>query len=179
MLIWLKQNSIQILGLILTCGISILAFGKLENDIQKLQKLMQNSKIFEEPMIFTAYSNSGCITNGNYIDFTNFLTNFGVGDQFTLKTGTFNSSKNGIYEFSFSGYHEFNGNTGIIVEKNGEPILSSLGSFNLKEHGLTSGFGWQVQLNVGDTIRLKVSQGKIYGGSFFHRIFNGKLLTIL
>ena len=55
-------------------------------------------------------------------------------------------------------------------------VLASLGAFNLKEHGITSGFNWQMVLNTGDIIQLKVSRGKIYGGLFFYRVLNGKLI---
>ena len=74
---------------------------------------------FSESVMFTAITNENeyIIQNvGEYVTFERFLVN--IGDTFDLKTGTFTSPVDGLFEFTFTG-NARNDWIGIQVWHNG------------------------------------------------------------
>ena len=91
------------------------------------------------PIMFTAVTNANendCDEHthqnvGEYVTFERFLIN--IGDTFDLKSGTFTSPVDGLFEFTFSG-NAWDQWIGIQVYHNGDKKLQiSTGMFILKE----------------------------------------------
>ena len=115
------------------------------------------------------------ITAGQYLEgFNGFFTNFGSG--FMLEYGIFTAGRRGIYEFSVSALHDVlhGGSSVFAVHKNGAQVLSLYTRDQDSE--VTLSFSWIMELQHGDTIRLKVESGRFTCGSPYNCIFNGKLI---
>ena len=164
-----------------------LSLNLLKNEINELRRQMNevDSRVWHlennenDNVIFSAYKNqndgTSVITAGQYLEgFNGFFTNFGSG--FMLEYGIFTAGRKGIYEFSVSALHDVlhGGSSVFAVHKNGAQVLSLYTRDQDSE--VTLSFSWIMELQHGDTIRLKVESGRFTCGSPFNCIFNGKLL---
>ena len=137
------------------------------------------------PVLFSAYSSrtSESITgSGENLIFEDILVN--SGNAYNPTTGVFQAPLNGIYEFSFSCYHDFKSPKNVVeVMKNGRMELAIQGSSMLGWHdgiesdkGLNFGSNWMMSLKKGDRINLRVSMGTVFSAKHANKIFTGKFL---
>ena len=75
---------------------------------------------------------------GEYVTFERFLVN--IGDTFDLKTGTFTSPDDGLFEFTFSG-NAWNDWIGIQVWHNGTMELQITSGMFILRGKFTGNFG--------------------------------------
>ena len=146
----------------------------------KLQKHCEEEKK-ENMIVFSAYINKGTIKEGNYVTFSDFFTNH--GNAFDLETGTFKAPSKGVYEFSFFTMYHFAyfRCSKVAVEVNGRKITSFFAYRDNPEDGHTAtlSHGWIIDLNQGDILRLKVTEGRIFTYEDSYTSFNGKCIKIL
>ena len=132
--------------------------------------VMPNSK----QIMFSAYSDSGTIEEGNFIHFDHSLIN--NGDHFSLSRGEFVAPVDGMYEFSFSAHSESKKYADIEVTKNGEKVFRWYTKNEDNRSILSPTF--MIKLNAGDKIRLKVADDSVYTDDTLYRTFSGKLLAL-
>ena len=111
--------------------------------------------------------------------FQNFHVN--IGNTFDLSTGTFTAPVSGVYEFAFSGNSDSDDDCFIQIYKNESNKLHSFytrGGFGDSEPYSNLASSRIVSLDAEDTMRLKVSSGKLYSSSWLRRVLTGKLLEI-
>ena len=132
--------------------------------------VMPNSK----QIMFSAYSKSGKILEGNFITFDHFLIN--NGNHFFSSRGEFEAPVGGMYEFSFSAHSEHKKYVDIEVKKN-EVIVFRWYAKNEDNTSILSPT-FILQLNAGDKIRLRVADDSVYNDEYMYRTFSGKLLTL-
>ena len=124
------------------------------------------------PIVFSAYKNSGTISAGNYIgDYGKFLTNY--GNSFDLASGIFTAPRGGSFEFFAATYQNYPSHANTIqVYKNDMAEVE----FYSNSDSDTLSFNWIMVLQEGDTVRMKVKQGAFACGSYYGCIFNGKFI---
>ena len=128
------------------------------------------------PIVFSAFKTDGTYYKGDYLDnYDGFLANY--GNSFSLESGIFTSPRNGIFEFFADATKGDVGFNSLVVEKNNIKILE----FNSNQATVagnddTLSFSWIVELEQGDTIRLKVSNGRFTAYSYYNWMFNGKFI---
>ena len=156
---------------------------EVQNKINEMQKkLAEQSQIPQlQDYLFSAVLDDEVkyVGAGNFISFEKFHVNH--GNTFDLSTGTFTTPLKGIYEFSFSGNSNHDEHLSIKVCKNNEEI-HGIYTKNPNEPvkiyaNLASSL--LLLLDVGDTVRVKVSTGKLVSWEYGHTIFNGKLLKLM
>ena len=127
------------------------------------------------PIVFSAFKNSGRASEGEYIrNFNGFLTNY--GNSFNLTSGIFTSPREGVFEFSAAIYHNTQGANDLIVEKSN---INVLGFHTTNNAGTADplNFSWIMELQQGDTVIVKVTgPGSFSAYSNQNWIFNGKFL---
>ena len=129
------------------------------------------------PIVFSAYKSIGEASSGEYLkDFNGFLTN--DGNCFDLSSGIFTPSRPGVYEFSASIFHTLIGFYSLIVEKsNGKVLEFHASAGNVDNNYDTLSFSWIIDINQGETIRLKVSNiGAFVAYADSNWVFNGKFI---
>ena len=124
-------------------------------------------------IIFSAYKNeSDTVFGPGYLEeFNGFLTNFGNG--FILSNGTFTAQREGKYEFSAAANSATIDPAFLAVEHNGAIVLS----FYTYSPDDALSFSWIMELQQGDTVRLKVTSGAFNCGPNYNCIFSGKLIN--
>merc|ERR1712012_1385578 len=114
--------------------------------------------------------------NGDYLDsYDGFLTEY--GSSFSLTSGTFSAQRSGVYSFSASAYHYYQGDNNLFVMKNGQEELE-FHSY-ARESGDNADIltiSWMMELETGDNVRLKVTFGHFQCGSPNNCIFSGKFV---
>ena len=92
--------------------------------------------------------------------------------------GIFTSPREGVFEFSASTYHWTQGSYKLSVEKNNIQILQ-FRSYSETEYGNTDtlSFSWIMEIQQGDTVRLKVADdGTFSAYTYANWTFNGKFI---
>ena len=163
--------------------------GKLEHfemELSKLDVLKTCEEMAEhsvdksaDPIIFSAYKTSGSdigLFGQEYIQsYGYFLTDY--GHSFDLHRGIFTAPRAGVYEFSTvadkHSYTPGEGRSRISVEKNDVTELE----FSSYQEPLS--FNWMMELEQGETVRLKVTSGPFECSSDSVCIFNGKYSGIV
>ena len=131
-----------------------------------------------DDVIFSAYkADSTYIENGHYFEgFSGYLTN--IGNNFELSNGTFTAPRKGIYEFSAAASDNYNTHSSLTVQHNDADVVSFwTGSGSIYD---ALSFNWIMELQQGDTVRLKNTGGLFYCGSGVTNricIFSGKLIN--
>ena len=108
--------------------------------------------------------------------YTTFLTNRGGG--FDLESGVFTAPRAGVYHFSFVALRLNKNRHRMSVEKNNVKVLEFYGETTEDTYGdqdLLS-FDFIIELQQGDTVRLKVTSGAFYCRSDLECIFNGDFI---
>ena len=108
--------------------------------------------------------------------YTKFLTNHGGG--FDLDSGIFTAPRTGVYHFSSAALQNFKGGHIMSVEKNNIKELEFLGETTSGAPGdddLLS-FDFVMELQQGDTVRLKVTSGAFFCHPNYNCIFNGNFI---
>ena len=127
------------------------------------------------PIVFSAFKTDGIFVTGQYLNkYDGFLTSY--GDSFDLASGIFTSPRKGVFEFSAAIYHNTQGANDLIVEKSN---INVLGFHTTNNAGTADplNFSWIMELQQGDTIRLKVTDGRFSAAySYFNWTFNGKFI---
>ena len=106
--------------------------------------------------------------------YTKFLTNH--GDAFDIESGIFTCPRAGVYHFSSAATRWNKAAHRMSVEKNNIKVLefgataSSYGDDDLMS------FDFILELQQGDTIRLKVTSGSFYCSSSYPCIFNDNFI---
>ena len=133
-----------------------------------------------DDVIFSAYkADSTYIENGHYFEgFSGYLTN--IGNNFELSNGTFTAPRKGIYEFSAAAFGNDSDNySSLTVQHNDANVVSFWTGADSKHDTLS--FNWIMDLQQGDTIRLRNTRGIFYcsaGVTNYNCIFNGKLINV-
>ena len=132
------------------------------------------------PIVFSAYKSSNSdYSSREYIkDFNGFLTYHGT--CFDLASGIFTTPRPGVYEFSAAVTHVNRGYNLLIVEKSNGEVLK----FGTTDTSAVDGdggdilsFSWIMELNQGETVRLRVGEYGAFGSDTnFNCIFNGKFI---
>ena len=132
-----------------------------------------------EDAIFSAYKNDSTYieTNGYFEGFGGYLTN--IGNNFELSNGTFTAPRKGIYEFSAAATGYDNSYSRLTVQHNDADVVS----FSTYGNYDTLSFNWIMDLQQGDTIRLRNTHGRFrcesgVNGYKYDCIFNGKLINV-
>ena len=128
------------------------------------------------PIVFSAFKNSGAVSSGEYIrNFNGFLTNY--GNSFSLKFGIFTSPRQGVFEFSATIHHITSGSHHLIVEKSNHQVLEFFSHAEYEDSNDDPlSFSWIMELQQGDTVRLKVTAGIFHAESYAYWMFNGKFI---
>ena len=132
------------------------------------------------PIVFSAFKTAGKrYYTGDYLDnYDGFLTNY--GNSFSLESGIFTSPRQGIFEFSASVAHAYGviGYNSLWIERNNMEfgILQFNSDAKTSGGGDTLSFSWIMELQQGDTIRLKVSAGEFEAYYEYNWTFNGKFI---
>ena len=124
-------------------------------------------------VLFSAYHNKYNFEAGSYLHFKDFHADHNSG--FNLSSGIFYTPLKGTYTFSFFGRHSVIESTIVQVEKNGLIVARVMGSGD-NGFGDTLSYGWSLDLNPGDEVRLKVLTGTIHSGNDY-TVFNGYLIN--
>ena len=134
------------------------------------------------PIVFSAYKSSNSdYSSREYIkDFNGFLTYETYIDCFDLASGIFTTPRPGVYEFSAAVTHANRGYNLLIVEKSNGEVLK----FGTADTSAVDGdgsdilsFSWIMELNQGETVRLKVgNNGKFEAFADANWVFNGKFI---
>ena len=128
------------------------------------------------PIVFSAFKTDGTYYKGDYLDnYDGFLANY--GNSFSLESGIFTSPRKGIFEFSAATHHMDKGESTLRIEKNNIKVLD-FSTYTDTDNGNddTLSFSWIMELQQGDTIRLKVTRGGFRAASYFNWTFNGKFI---
>ena len=131
-----------------------------------------------DDVIFSAYKNDSAYieTNGYFEELSGYLTN--IGNNFELSNGTFTAPRKGIYEFSAAATGYDNSYSSLTVQHNDADVVSFwTGPNSLSD---TLSFNWILELQQGDTIRLRNTRGTFYCYSAVTNsncIFSGKLIN--
>lgn len=129
------------------------------------------------PIVFSAFKTSNeYFYTGDYLNnYNGFLTNY--GNSFNLTSGIFTSPRKGVFEFSAATYHGNQGSDNLIVEKNNIQVLAFHANAETGNgNDDTLSFTWIMELQQGDTVRLKVTKGTFRAASNANWTFNGKFI---
>ena len=131
------------------------------------------------PLVFSAFKNDrGSASSGEYIrNFNGFLTNY--GNSFSLTSGIFTSPRQGVFEFSTAIHHYTRkySNTLVIEKSNSKVLEFEAYAEPNNSNGDTLSFSWIIDINQGETIRLKVgNNGKFEAYADSNWVFNGKFI---
>ena len=117
------------------------------------------------------------LTTGQYItDYNGFLTNY--GNSFSASTGVFTAPRDGIYEFFSATNNIRNTESNLGVMKNN--YVQELEFFTDNDYQDPLSVSWMMDLEKGDTIRLKVTDSNDGGFNCTpdaNCISNGKFIS--
>ena len=148
---------------------------KMEHDDLQAKYLKLKPSEPAPIVLFSAYHNKYNFEAGSYLHFKDFHAEHNSG--FILSSGIFITPLKGTYTFSFFGGHSYIESTIVQVEKNGLIVARVMGSGD-SGFGDTLSYGWSLDLNPGDEVRLKVLTGTIHSGNDY-TVFNGYLINTL
>ena len=123
-----------------------------------------------------AYNNRKNVTisTGNYITFDGVDLNY--GNAFDIQNGLFIAPYNGTYAFSLTthsqGWHSNNKNGNLQIERNGVDHLTILFKNQVYEN---IAFSWMMNLNLGDTMKIKVTKNEIFADRHANTLLSGRI----